>query len=105
MRRSASDPARAPDEGEPQVHPTAGAVAVGARFPLIAYNVNLESNDLELAKRIAAEIRERDGGLPISRRSAWRSARRGPSPAHPLAAYPLTVDPPTARSSTASRSR
>jgi glutamate formiminotransferase len=55
---------RAPDEGEPRVHPTAGAVAVGARFSLIAYNVNLESNDLKLAKRIAAEIRERDGGFP-----------------------------------------
>ena len=59
-----ADRDRAPDEGAPQVHPTAGAVAVGARFPLIAYNVNLESRDLELAKRIATEIRERDGGLP-----------------------------------------
>jgi glutamate formiminotransferase len=59
-----ADPDRAPDEGEPKVHPTAGAVAIGARFPLIAYNVNLESNDLKLAKRIAAEIRERDGGFP-----------------------------------------
>ena len=60
----ASDPARAPDEGAPAVHPTAGAIAVGARFPLIAYNVNLESHDLELAKSIARAIRERDGGLP-----------------------------------------
>jgi glutamate formiminotransferase len=59
----AADPARRPDEGEPRVHPTAGAVAVGARFPLIAFNVNLDSNDLELAQRIAREIRERDGGL------------------------------------------
>jgi glutamate formiminotransferase len=59
-----ADPGRAPDEGESKVHPTAGAVAIGARFPLIAYNVNLESQDLELAMRIASEIRERDGGLP-----------------------------------------
>jgi glutamate formiminotransferase len=59
-----TDRDRAPDEGAPQVHPTAGAVAVGARFPLIAYNVDLETRDLELAKRIAGEIRERDGGLP-----------------------------------------
>ena len=59
-----ADPDRAPDEGQPRVHPTAGAVAIGARFPLIAFNVNLRSRDLELAKRIAAEIRERDGGLP-----------------------------------------
>ena len=59
----AADPARRPDEGAPRVHPTAGAVAIGARFPLIAYNVNLESDDLELAQRIAREIRERDGGM------------------------------------------
>ncbi len=58
------DPARAPDEGPAAVHPQAGAVAIGARPPLIAYNVNLESADLELARRIAGEIRERDGGLP-----------------------------------------
>jgi glutamate formiminotransferase len=60
----ATDPARRPDEGAPRVHPTAGAVAIGARFPLIAFNVNLESDDLELAQRIAREIRERDGGMP-----------------------------------------
>ncbi len=60
----ATDASRRPDEGAPRIHPTAGAVAVGARFPLIAYNVNLESDDLELAQRIAREIRERDGGMP-----------------------------------------
>ncbi len=60
----ATDATRRPDEGEARVHPTAGAVAIGARAPLIAYNVNLESADVELAKLIAREIRERDGGLP-----------------------------------------
>lgn len=59
-----ADPQRAPDFGAAQVHPTAGAVAVGARRPLIAYNVNLQSDDVELARSIAGEIRERDGGLP-----------------------------------------
>jgi glutamate formiminotransferase / 5-formyltetrahydrofolate cyclo-ligase len=59
----ATDAARRPDEGEARVHPTAGAVAIGARAPLIAYNVNLDSADVGLAKRIAREIRERDGGL------------------------------------------
>ena len=59
----AGDPSRRPDEGEAKVHPTAGAVAVGARAPLIAYNVDLACDDLALAKAIAAEIRERDGGL------------------------------------------
>ena len=58
------DPQRAPDEGPAAVHPQAGAVAIGARQALIAYNVNLDSRDLELARRIAHEIRERDGGLP-----------------------------------------
>jgi glutamate formiminotransferase len=57
------EPSKTPDEGEARVHATAGAVAVGARFPLIAFNVNLDSDDLELARRIAAEIRERDGGM------------------------------------------
>jgi glutamate formiminotransferase len=59
-----SEPLKTPDEGEARVHATAGAVAIGARFPLIAFNVNLESDDLDLARRIAVEIRERDGGMP-----------------------------------------
>ena len=59
-----SEPSKTPDEGEARVHATAGAVAIGARFPLIAFNVNLDSDDLDLAKRIAVEIRERDGGMP-----------------------------------------
>jgi glutamate formiminotransferase / 5-formyltetrahydrofolate cyclo-ligase len=58
-----SERSRTPDEGEARVHPTAGAVAIGARFPLIAFNVNLETDDLDLARRIAADIRERDGGM------------------------------------------
>ena len=60
----ATDPSRRPDKGPAALHPTAGAVAVGARPPLVAYNVDLISDDLELAKRIAGELRERDGGLP-----------------------------------------
>ena len=60
----ARDPDRAPDEGAPAVHPTAGATAVGARAPLIAYNIDLSSRDLGLAQDIARAIRERDGGLP-----------------------------------------
>ncbi|MGE0191026.1 MAG: glutamate formimidoyltransferase [Planctomycetota bacterium] len=60
----AVDPRRLPDFGEAAVHPTAGITAVGARFFLVAYNVNLASRDLELARRIAKSIREKDGGLP-----------------------------------------
>jgi len=59
-----SDPARAPDFGEPRLHPTAGAVAVGARPVLIAYNAYLTTPDVSVAKRIAKSVRARDGGLP-----------------------------------------
>jgi glutamate formiminotransferase / 5-formyltetrahydrofolate cyclo-ligase len=57
-------PAHAPDFGPSRVHPTAGATVVGARPFLIAYNINLETRDVELAKRIARRVRERSGGLP-----------------------------------------
>jgi glutamate formiminotransferase len=53
----------APDFGPSRVHPTGGAMVVGARPFLIAWNINLESRDLALAKRIASTIRERNGGL------------------------------------------
>jgi glutamate formiminotransferase / 5-formyltetrahydrofolate cyclo-ligase len=55
---------RAPDFGPTHLHPSAGAVAVGARPFLIAYNINLASSDVELAKRIARRVRESGGGLP-----------------------------------------
>jgi len=55
---------RDPDFGPPRLHPSAGAVAVGARPFLIAYNINLDSADVELAKRIARRVRESGGGLP-----------------------------------------
>ena len=55
---------REPDHGPARMHPSAGAVAVGARPFLIAYNINLDSEDLELAKRIARRVRESGGGLP-----------------------------------------
>lgn len=60
----ATDPARAPDFGEPRLHPTAGAVAIGARPVLIAYNAYLTTPDVTVAKRIAKAVRARDGGLP-----------------------------------------
>jgi len=55
---------REPDFGPARTHPRAGAVAVGARPFLIAWNINLESADVELAKRIARRVRESGGGLP-----------------------------------------
>ena len=56
---------RAPDVGQPGVHETAGAIAVGARPFLIAFNVVLRSTDLSVAKQIARSIRARNGGLPF----------------------------------------
>jgi glutamate formiminotransferase len=59
-----TDPDRDPDFGPRRIHPRGGAVAVGARKPLIAFNVNLATDDLALAKRIAHTIRESSGGMP-----------------------------------------
>jgi glutamate formiminotransferase/glutamate formiminotransferase/formiminotetrahydrofolate cyclodeaminase len=53
----------APDFGPRRIHPTAGALLVTARPPLIAFNLDLDTEDLELAKRIAARLRESNGGL------------------------------------------
>lgn len=53
-----------PDAGEPVFHDRWGATAVGARIPLVAFNVNLDSTDLTLARDIACAIRESSGGFP-----------------------------------------
>ena len=58
------DPDRRPDVGDAELHPTAGATAVGARKFLIAFNINLNTPDLEIARRIARAIRASSGGLP-----------------------------------------
>ncbi|TML86831.1 MAG: glutamate formimidoyltransferase [Actinobacteria bacterium] len=54
----------APDFGPRRLHPAAGGVIIGARRPLIAFNVNLRSANVEVAREIAAVVRERDGGFP-----------------------------------------
>ena len=59
-----TDESRYPDYGPRMIHPTAGAVAVGARMPLIAFNVNLNSKDVAVAKKIAKNIRASNGGMP-----------------------------------------
>lgn len=64
MTRMATDRAWAPDFGPTEPHPTAGVIAVGARYPLIAFNVLLQSHDLSLARNIARSIRASNGGLP-----------------------------------------
>jgi glutamate formiminotransferase len=53
-----------PDRGPQRLHPSAGAVLVGVRRPLIAFNVNLRAGTVEVAREIARLVRERDGGFP-----------------------------------------
>jgi glutamate formiminotransferase len=60
-----SNPERAPDVGPSQIHESAGAIVVGARPFLIAFNVLLRTNDIAVARQIARTIRARNGGLPF----------------------------------------
>jgi glutamate formiminotransferase len=70
------DPAFAPDFGPPRMHPSAGGVSVGARFFLVAYNVNLRTPDVAVAKEIARKVREKDGGLPRVKALGFSLAER-----------------------------
>jgi len=63
LKEMGTEAGRAPDIGEPVCHPTAGAVVLGARKFLIAYNVNLGTADVDIAKRIAKTIRFSSGGF------------------------------------------
>ena len=58
-----AQPGWAPDYGPPSPHPSAGASVIGARMPLIAYNINLNTDRLDVAKKIAAAIRQSGGGF------------------------------------------
>ncbi|MCP9446912.1 MAG: glutamate formimidoyltransferase [Nitrospira sp.] len=62
--RMEQDSAWSPDFGPPRLHETAGAIVIGARRPLIAFNVNLATTDLSVAKDIARSVRESNGGFP-----------------------------------------
>jgi glutamate formiminotransferase len=63
MVKKIKQPEWKPDYGPAEIHPTAGVTAVGARVPLIAYNINLGTNNLEIANNIARSIRHINGGL------------------------------------------
>jgi glutamate formiminotransferase len=73
----AVDPNRAPDVGPLRVHETAGAIAVGARPFLIAFNANLSSSDVTVARRIARAVRARHGGLPFVKALGFELSTRG----------------------------
>jgi glutamate formiminotransferase len=75
---------REPDFGPSRMHPRAGAVAVGARPFLIAWNINLDSDDVELAKRIARRVRESGGGLARVQANGFRVEE--PERGHPVLA-------------------
>ena len=72
-----SDPQWAPDFGPARPHPTAGAVAIGARMPLIAFNVNLSTDRLEVAKQVAAAVRHSSGGFRFVKAMGVALADRG----------------------------
>lgn len=64
LQEKLKDPQWKPDEGPDAVNPKSGATIVGARNPLVAYNVNLKTRDLAIAKEIARKVRFKDGGFP-----------------------------------------
>ncbi len=84
LRSEIGQRGREPDFGPSRLHPSAGAVAVGARPFLIAYNINLASDDVDLARRIARRVRESGGGLPKLQANGFEV--REPERGHPLRA-------------------
>jgi glutamate formiminotransferase len=70
LKEKLRDPKWKPDEGPDAFNPKSGVTVVGARFPLVAYNVNLNTKDLAMAKEIAKKVRFKDGGFPCVRAMA-----------------------------------
>ena len=70
-------PEWAPDFGERKIHPTAGITAIGARMPLVAFNVNLATSDVEVAKKIAKVIRGSSGGFKCCKAMGFMLEDRG----------------------------
>lgn len=64
LKKEIAKPERSPDFGPAKMHPTAGAMVIGARKFLIAYNVNLDTKDAKIAKDVAKLVREKEGGFP-----------------------------------------
>ncbi len=71
------DPNRVPDYGEPRIHSTAGATAVGVRDFLIAYNVHLDTDRLDIAREIASTVRQKGGGFPFVKANGFETKERG----------------------------
>lgn len=77
MNEKMESPDWKPDFGPDKVHPTAGATAVGARMPLIAFNVNLDTDNIEIAKKIADNVRFIGGGLRFCKALGLEIKERG----------------------------
>jgi len=77
LREQISSPERCPDLGPRRVHPRLGATIIGARRPLVAFNVLLDTPDLDVARSVARRVRERDGGLRNLRALGIFLAERG----------------------------
>ena len=72
-----TNPDKKPDFGPNKLHPTAGATAIGARYPLIAFNVNLDTKNLKIAEDIAKKIRESSGGFKAVQAKGFDIKERG----------------------------
>jgi len=70
LKEKLKDPKWKPEEGPESFNPKSGATVVGARFPLVAYNINLRTEDVSVAKEIAKKVRFKDGGFPHVRAMA-----------------------------------
>lgn len=77
LKKGIKGEGREPDLGAQELHPTAGACVVGARHPLIAFNVNLNTSNIEIAKNIAKTVRAKDGGLPFVKAMGFEIKERG----------------------------
>lgn len=77
MPEKLRQPEWAPDFGERKIHPTAGITAIGARMPLVAFNVNLATSDVEVAKKIAKVIRSSSGGFKYCKAMGFMMEDRG----------------------------
>ncbi len=77
LKQKLKDPKWKPDEGPESFNPKSGATVVGSRFPLVAYNINLRTEDLRVAKEIAKRVRFKDGGFPHVRAVAVDLKEKG----------------------------
>ena len=77
MPEKLKQPEWAPDYGNREIHPTAGIIAIGARMPLVAFNINLATSDVEIAKKIAKVIRASSGGFKYCKAMGFMLEDRG----------------------------